>query len=132
MGGFAFSVTSSTKFLNNSGGPSCIPGAAAYFQIVSAVDWAANKRGPVMTESIIAPPAGGTIRATVYDQTGTRTGVPGVAVTANGPDYETAPTDATGCAVLSGLPAGSTPSRTPSQATSTPTDSILRRTSSRP
>ena len=107
VAGTAYTVTSTTKFLNNTGGPSCIPGAAAYFQIVTAVDWSSNKRGPVVTESIIAPPAGGTIRATVRDQTALpNSGVPGVAVSATGPDVETAPTDTTGCAVLSGLPAG--------------------------
>ncbi len=104
VGGTSYTVASTTKFLNNTGGPSCIPGAAAYFQIVTAVDWTSNKRGPVVTESIIAPPAGGTIRATVRDQLGA--GVPGVSVSADGPDVETAPTDTTGCAVLSGLPAG--------------------------
>ena len=104
VSGTSYTVTSTTKFLNNTGGPSCIPGAAAYFQIVSAVDWPSNKRGPVVTESIIAPPAGGTIRATVHDQLDS--GVPGVAASASGPDVETAPTDSTGCAVLSGLPAG--------------------------
>ena len=104
VGGTSFTVTSTSRFLNNTGGPSCIPGAAAYFQIVSAVDWAANKRGPVVTESIIAPPAGGTIRATVRDQTGTP--LQGATVSASGPDVETAPTDTTGCAVLSGLATG--------------------------
>ena len=81
VGGTSYTVTSTSKFLNNTGGPSCIPGAAAYFQIVTAVDWTSNKRGPVVTESIIAPPAGGTIRATVKDQLGGP--LPGVSVSAD-------------------------------------------------
>src|SRR5207245_1014222 len=32
--------------------------------------------------------------------------LPGVSVSATGPDYEVAPTDTNGCAVLSGLPSG--------------------------
>jgi Tfp pilus assembly protein PilV len=104
VGGTAYTITSSSRFLNNTGGPSCIPGAAAYFKIDSSVNWAANKRAPVVVESIIAPPAGGTIRAQVWDQVGA--GLPGVSVAANGPDYEIAPTDSNGCAVLSGLPTG--------------------------
>src|SRR5262249_14310009 len=104
VAGVPYTVTSSARFLNNTGGPSCIPGAAAYFKIDSSVDWASNRRGPVIIESIIAPPAGGTIRAQVHDQTDAP--LQGATITANGPDYEAAPTDSNGCAVLSGLPTG--------------------------
>jgi hypothetical protein len=104
VGGVTYTVTSSSHFLSNTGGPSCTPGAAAYFKIDSSVDWVSNRRGAVIIESIIAPPAGGTIRAQVHDQTDAP--LQGVSVTANGPDYEVAPTDSNGCAVLSGLPAG--------------------------
>jgi len=105
VGGTTYTVTSTSRFLNNTGGPSCQPGAAAYFKIDSKVDWSPNLRGAVVVESIIAPPAGGTIRAQVVDQIGSP--VAGVTVSASGPDVESAPTDTTGCAVLSGLPSGS-------------------------
>ena len=105
VGGTAYTVTSTARFLNNTGGPSCLPGAAAYFKIDSKVDWSPNPRGPVLVESIIAPPAGGTIRATVVNQIANP--LAGVTVAASGPDVESAPTDSNGCAVLSGLPSGS-------------------------
>jgi type II secretory pathway pseudopilin PulG len=105
VGGTNYTVTSSSRFLNNTGGPSCQPGAAAYFKIDSSVTWTPNPRGPILVESIIAPPAGGTVRAQVLDQIGGP--LQGVSVSASGPDVESAPTDNTGCAVLSGLASGS-------------------------
>jgi Tfp pilus assembly protein PilV len=105
VAGSTFTVSSTSQFLDTTGGPSCNPGAAAYFKIVSTVNWASNARKPVTTESIVAPPAGGTIRAQVQDETGSP--LPNVTVSANGPDVESASTDSAGCAILSGLPSGS-------------------------
>ncbi len=116
LDGTAYQVNSTATFLNSSGTGSCgAPGAgaAAYFRVVSTVNWnanlvpgtGANREPPVVAESVITPPAGGTLLAQVVDQTGA--GLPGVSVAASGPSYESGSTDSGGCTELAGLTAGS-------------------------
>ena len=115
LDGTPYQVNSTATFLNSSGGASCGSpgsGAAAYFRIVSTVDWnantvpgsGANREPPVIAESIITPPVGGILLAQVEDQTGA--GLAGVTVSANGPDYAAGVTDSSGCTDLAALGAG--------------------------
>ena len=103
-----FTGTSQATFLNAQGGSTCTPagaGAAAYFSVVSTVNWGSNLRTPVKEESVITPPAGGALLTQVKDQNSLP--LSGVNVSASGPDFEGATTDATGCAIFGGLPTGS-------------------------
>ncbi len=105
--GTTYTVTTTTKFLSSSGGSSCASTgsqAAAYYRTSSSVNWLGNLRTPVVEDSLVTPPAGGTILAEVEDQTGSP--VAGVGVSASGPDDETASTNSEGCTVLAGLTAG--------------------------
>lgn len=115
LDGTAYQINSTATFLNSSGGVSCGSsgsGAAAYFKIVSTVNWTANqvaasganREPPVVAESVITPPVGGVLLAQVQDQTGA--GLAGVNVAASGPDYAAGQTDSTGCTVLADLGAG--------------------------
>jgi len=116
LDGTAYQVNSTATLLNSSGTTSCGAsgaGAAAYFQIVSTVNWNANlvpgsgadREPPVVAESDITPPAGGILLAQVEDQT--EAGLPGVTVAASGPDYSSGVTDSNGCTELAALDAGS-------------------------
>ena len=117
LDGTAYQLNSTASFLSSSGVNSCgAPGfgATAYFRTVSTVNWNANiipvtgvnRRPPVVEESVITPPAGGTLLAQVVDQTGAA-GVPGVTVVASGPDYASGMTDSNGCTELADLSPGS-------------------------
>jgi hypothetical protein len=116
LDGTAYQVNSTATFLNSSGGTSCGSpgsGATAYFKVVSTVNWTANvvpgsganREPPIVAESVITPPVGGTLLAQVEDQTDS--GLSGVTVTASGPDYASGTTDSTGCTELAALGAGS-------------------------
>jgi Tfp pilus assembly protein PilV len=108
LDGIAFTVTSTAQFLNASAGASCSGSGttAAYFRIVSSVNWKANAGRPAVVEaSIITPPAGGTLLTKVVDQTSTP--LSGVTVSATGPDTASGVTDSTGCTVLAALATGS-------------------------
>ena len=112
LDGTTYTVESTAAFLNSSGGTSCGSsgsGAAAYYRIVSTVtNWAAggtSGRPAVVEESIITPPAGGTLLTQVVDQTGTA--LSGVSVSASGPDVVSGTTDANGCVTFAGLTSGS-------------------------
>jgi Tfp pilus assembly protein PilV len=105
--GTQFTVTSTTQFLNSSGGTACGSsgnGAAAYFRTASRVNWPSNTRPAVVEEGVISPPAGGVLLTQVEDQT--NSGLPGVGVTASGPDSASGTTDSQGCVVLAGLTPG--------------------------
>jgi len=115
LDGTAYQVNSTATFLSSSGSTSCGAsgsGAAAYFRIVSTVNWSANvipgssadREPPVVAESVITPPAGGILLAQVQDQTDA--GLAGVTVAASGPDYASGITDSTGCTELADLGAG--------------------------
>jgi hypothetical protein len=114
LDGTSYQVNSTATFLSSSGGATCGSpgsGAAAYYRIVSTVNWAANqtaagvnRQPPVVEESVITPPAGGILLAQVQDQTGA--GLSGVSVAASGPDYASGSTDSSGCTYLADLQAG--------------------------
>lgn len=107
LNGTPYTVTSRAQFLNSTGGSACGSsgaGAAAYYEVVSTVSWTSNRRTPVMVESLITPPAGGTLLTQVNDQTGAP--LAGVAVNATGADVASGTTDSNGCTVFAGLNPG--------------------------
>jgi len=107
LGGIPYSITSTATFLNSTGGSACGStgaGAAAYYEVTSSVTWPTNHRTPVVLESLITPPAGGTLLTMTEDQTGAP--LSGVAVSANGPGSASGTTDAQGCAIFAGLATG--------------------------
>jgi prepilin-type N-terminal cleavage/methylation domain-containing protein len=105
----AFTVTSKAWYLNNAGGPACAAGAASatYFKTISTVTQT-NGAGVTQTlatdESIIAPPAGGSLLAKFQDQT--LSPLSGVTVAATGPESDTGTSDANGCVIFSGMQTG--------------------------
>ncbi len=105
-----FTVTSQAWYLNSTSGASCSTSGGAgatYFKTISTVTWT-NNAGVVQTlatdESVITPPAGGSILAQFHDQT--TAPLSGVSVTASGPDSDAAISDANGCTIFTGLPTG--------------------------
>ena len=71
--------------------------------------WPGNNRTPVKEQSVISPPAGGTILTQVVDQSGNS--LSGVRVTAQPTNTGTsatsaATTDSNGCTIFSGLAVG--------------------------
>jgi prepilin-type N-terminal cleavage/methylation domain-containing protein len=104
LDGTPFTVTSTAAFVSSTGASSCTSGSAAFYRIVSSVNWASNARTPVVGESLATPPAGGTLLVQTIDQTSAP--LSGVGVTASGPDYDTGITGATGCTVLSDMTPG--------------------------
>jgi Tfp pilus assembly protein PilV len=107
LDGTTYTVSSTATFLSSTGGASCGStgaGAAAYYQVVSTVNWASNHRTPVVSESLITPPAGGTLLTQVKDQTGAP--LSGVGVSASGPDSASDTTGVNGCTVFAALDPG--------------------------
>ncbi len=104
LDGTPYTVTSTAAFVSSAGASSCTSGSAAFYRIVSSVNWASNARTPVVAESLATPPAGGTLLVQTVDQTGAP--LSGVGVTASGPDYDTGVTGATGCTVLADMTPG--------------------------
>lgn len=104
LDGTPFTVTSTAAFESSTGASSCTSGSAAFYKIVSSVNWASNSRTPVVAESLATPPAGGSLLVQTIDQTGAP--LSGVGVTASGPDYDTGVTGPTGCTVLADMTPG--------------------------
>jgi type II secretory pathway pseudopilin PulG len=114
--GTDYQLKSTGKFLSNTGNSSCGSsgnGAAAYVKIRSEADWIDGSgnahwtytgRVPVVQESLITPPTGGTILVKTKDQNNAP--LAGVSVTATGPDTQTASTDDDGCVVLAAMDVG--------------------------
>jgi prepilin-type N-terminal cleavage/methylation domain-containing protein len=105
--GTTYTVTSTGKFISATGASSCASsgaGAAAYVLIRSEVDWVANDRSTVVEESLITPRTGGALITNVIDQTGA--GLPGVTVTAVGPETQAALTSNEGCTVFGSMASG--------------------------
>jgi prepilin-type N-terminal cleavage/methylation domain-containing protein len=105
--GTTYNGTSQATFLSSAGASTCSPaglGAASYYNVVSTVTWGTNHRTPIKEESIITPPAGGALLTQVKDQN--QNPVQGIGVSASGPDFESALTDAMGCTIFGGLPTG--------------------------
>ncbi len=107
LGAIPYTITSTANFLSSTGGSACGTtgaGAAAYYEVISSVTWPPNHRTPVLMESQITPPAGGTLLVMTEDQTGAA--LPGVAVNATGPSPVAGTTDTQGCAIFGGLTSG--------------------------
>jgi prepilin-type N-terminal cleavage/methylation domain-containing protein len=105
-----FTVSSQAWYLNSTNGASCAAGGAAatYFKTISTVTWTNPGTSAAQTlatdESVITPPAGGAILAQFHDQT--TAGLPGVSVSATGPDSYAATSDSNGCVIFTGLRTG--------------------------
>jgi Tfp pilus assembly protein PilE len=102
---YTFTVVSSAKFVSQTGSAACLAGSGAYWQVDSNVNWSSNTGAAIVADSIVTPPASGTLLVKTVDQTGTA--LPGVNVTATGPDYGSGTTDASGCVTFAGLETGS-------------------------
>lgn len=104
--GTTFQVHSTGQFLSHTGGGSSCGGESAdYIKVVSTVDWQPlNKRPPVVVQSIVTPPIGGTMIVRVLDQSDV--GVPSAAVSVTGPENASAATDSGGCAIFAGMEVG--------------------------
>lgn len=109
-----YTIVSSAQFVSDTGGtPSCSSTGtsnADYVKTTSSVSWASmGVRKPVVEESLIAPPAGGSLVVQVQDPLGNP--VPNMSVTATGTAGGTTPsvsatTSAAGCAIFGGLGVG--------------------------
>jgi Carboxypeptidase regulatory-like domain len=110
LDGTNFEVTSTGQFLDHVGqGTSCGNTSADYVRIVSTVDWQPlNKRPPVVVQSVITPPIGGTMIIKVPDENidVDGQGVAGAQVEVVGPETYNATTSADGCVVIAGMEAG--------------------------
>jgi prepilin-type N-terminal cleavage/methylation domain-containing protein len=107
---YRFTVTSQAWYLNSTTGASCTTSGGAgatYFKTISTVTWT-NPSGVAQSlatdESVITPPAGGSLLAQFHDQT--TAPLSGVAVAASGPDADAATSDGNGCVIFTGLPTG--------------------------
>ena len=107
---YKFTVAAKAWYLNSTTGASCSSSGGAgatYFKTISTVTWT-NPGGVAQSlatdESVITPPAGGSILTQFHDQT--TAPLPGVAVAASGPDADAATSDSNGCVIFSGLPTG--------------------------
>jgi Tfp pilus assembly protein PilV len=102
--GATYHVTSTGKFLSNTGNASCSSsgtGAAAYVLVTSSVTWDANNRPPVTQSALITPAAGGTLLVNVKDQLDAN--LSGATVTLYCSETESSTTGSEGCAVFGGL-----------------------------
>ncbi len=107
---YKFTVSSQAYYLNSTSGASCSASGGAgatYFKTISTVSWT-NPAGVAQTlatdESVITPPAGGSILAQFHDQT--TAPLSGVSVAANGPESDAASSDGNGCTIFTGLDTG--------------------------
>ncbi len=107
---YKFTVASQAYYLNSTSGASCSASGGAgatYFKTISTVTWT-NPAGVAQTlatdESVITPPAGGSILAQFHDQT--TAPLSGVSVAANGPESDAAASDGNGCTIFTGLDTG--------------------------
>lgn len=107
---YKFTVSSRAWYLNSTTGASCSSSGGAgatYFKTISTVSWT-DPSGAAQTlatdESVITPPAGGSILAQFHDQT--TAPLSGVAVSATGPESDAATSDGNGCTIFTGLDTG--------------------------
>jgi hypothetical protein len=102
-----FTVTSTGQFQTEStGSSSCSSnGSADFIRTTSTVTWPnIGTRLPVTAESVITPPAGGSLIVDVVDSQGN--GVPNMTVAGSGPSTLSATTGSNGCAIFAGLTGG--------------------------
>ena len=107
LNGTTFSVNSTGRFeADTTGTSSCASnGSADYIKTTSTVSWPTiGTRPPIVAESIITPPAGGSLIVQVVNSNGV--GVPNMAATGTGPSTFSTTTGPDGCAILGGLPGG--------------------------
>lgn len=108
--GYRFSVSSRAWYLNSTTGASCSSSGGAgatYFKTISTVSWTdptGTARSLATDESVITPPAGGSILAQFHDQT--TAPLSGVSVAATGPESDSATSDGNGCTIFTGLATG--------------------------
>jgi Tfp pilus assembly protein PilV len=104
-----FTVSSQATLLSTSGTAPCVTagtGAVAYYRTVSTVTWTDPQGSQNVTaDSIITPPASGTLLTQVIDQTGTPVTGASIAATgqSTGGDSESGATDSNGCVIFTGL-----------------------------
>ncbi len=107
---YRFTVSSRAWYLNSTTGASCSSSGGAgatYFKTISTVTWtdpAAVAHTLATDESVITPPAGGSILAQFHDQT--TAPLSGVSVAAAGPESDAATSDGNGCTIFTGLATG--------------------------
>jgi prepilin-type N-terminal cleavage/methylation domain-containing protein len=107
---YKFTVSSRAWYLNSTSGASCSSAGGAgatYFKTISTVSWndpTGTLRTLATDESVITPPAGGSILAQFHDQT--TAPLSGVAVSATGPESDAATSDGNGCTIFTGLDTG--------------------------
>jgi prepilin-type N-terminal cleavage/methylation domain-containing protein len=110
VGGATYAISSKAYYLSTSNGQSCTAAggaSATYFKTTSTVT-RTNAQGQTATlatdESVITPPAGGSLLAQFHDQTASP--LAGVTLAATGPDSDTGTSDTTGCVIFSALDSG--------------------------
>ncbi len=107
---YKFTVSSRAWYLNSTSGASCSSAGGAgatYFKTISTVTWTdptGTARTLATDESVITPPAGGSILAQFHDQT--TAPLSGVNVAASGPESDAATSDGNGCTIFTGLDTG--------------------------
>jgi prepilin-type N-terminal cleavage/methylation domain-containing protein len=110
VGGATYTITSKAWYLSSSNGQTCTAAggtAATYFKTISTVT-RTNAQGKTATfatdESVITPPAGGSLLVQFHDQTASP--LAGVSLAATGPESDTGTSDTTGCVIFSALDTG--------------------------
>lgn len=108
LGTTTFTVSSQANLLSTSSSTSCTTagaGAVAYYRTTSTVSWhELTGNQSVIENSIITPPAGGSLLVAVVDQTSNPlSGATAQAIGASGNDNESGTTDNNGCVIFSGL-----------------------------
>ena len=110
VNGAPFAVISSATYLDTTGTSTCTSSSVAYFKITSTVSWAenfkaaGNKNTSLFVESVLSRPVSGGLLMQVKDQTAAW--LPGVSISAVGPDTQTGSTDNNGCVLFAGLTPG--------------------------
>jgi prepilin-type N-terminal cleavage/methylation domain-containing protein len=109
-GGNSYTITSKAWYLSTSNGQSCTSAggaSATYFKTISTVS-STSASGVTKTlatdESVISPDAGGSLLVQFHDQTASP--LPGVSLSASGPENDAGTSDSTGCVIFSGLDSG--------------------------
>jgi uncharacterized protein YdeI (BOF family) len=108
LNGTTFTIVSKGQFeRDTTGTSSCAAnGSADYIHTTSTVTWPSmGQSTPPVAESIITPPAGGSLIVQVVDSNGV--GVQNMSVTGSGTGPLTATTGSDGCAIVGGLAGGS-------------------------
>ena len=110
VGGATYAITSKAWYLSSTNGQSCTTSggsSATNFKTISTVT-RTNAQGKTATlasdESVISPPAGGSLLVQFHDQTASP--LAGVSLSATGPESDAGTSDSNGCVIFSGLDSG--------------------------